>query len=78
MMQSRFLKVLGYLNMMCSLEEEEKIQMYVDKLYYQMLDWEQVVEEVKKEGKEVFVVIFLIMVELVEKVFGLDSVYFMV
>ncbi|KAH9825625.1 hypothetical protein Tdes44962_MAKER04067 [Teratosphaeria destructans] len=49
-MQSRFLKALGYLSVVRSEEEDEKIQMHADSLYHRMLERQRLVEEAEKEG----------------------------
>ncbi|KAG8533180.1 uncharacterized protein KY384_001963 [Bacidia gigantensis] len=54
MMQTRFLKALGYL---ASFEREawvdEDIQMHADMLYHRMLDQEKAIEEAQKAGKPI-------------------------
>ena len=53
MMQSRFLKALGYLSTQHQTpEDEEKIQMHADKLYHEMLDREKRIAEAKEAGAE--------------------------
>nr|POE77778.1 hypothetical protein CFP56_09421 [Quercus suber] len=49
-MQQRFLKALGYLSQMRSVEEEERIQMHADKLYHAMLAREKVVQDADTAG----------------------------
>jgi hypothetical protein len=51
-MQSRFLKALGYLAIQRSPEDDERIQMHADKLYYEMLDRERKIQEAKAQGLE--------------------------
>ncbi|KAK4985748.1 hypothetical protein LTR50_005770 [Elasticomyces elasticus] len=50
LMQSRFLKALGYLGMQRTEAEEERIQMHADKLYQEMMERERLSEEAKKAG----------------------------
>ncbi|RYP41716.1 hypothetical protein DL768_010450 [Monosporascus sp. mg162] len=52
MMQTRFLKALGYLSSYDrSPEVEEEIQLHADKLYHRMLEQEAEVEKAKAEGR---------------------------
>jgi hypothetical protein len=51
--QAKFLKALGYLSVSGrTLEEEERIQMHGDKLYQQLVEQERMMEEARKDGKE--------------------------
>lgn len=51
-MQSKFLKALGYLSSQYATpDEEERIQMHADKLYHEMLAREKAMEEADKEGQ---------------------------
>ncbi|KAI9733035.1 MAG: hypothetical protein M1834_003580 [Cirrosporium novae-zelandiae] len=50
MMQSKFLKALGYLSMSNSPEQNERIQMHADTLYHRMIDQEKATEEAKAAG----------------------------
>ncbi|CAG8956731.1 hypothetical protein HYFRA_00012275 [Hymenoscyphus fraxineus] len=51
MMQSKFLKALGYLSTDDRPpEENERIQMQADTLYHRMLDQEKAIEKAKEEG----------------------------
>ncbi|PWY91202.1 hypothetical protein BO70DRAFT_358644 [Aspergillus heteromorphus CBS 117.55] len=51
--QAKFLQALGYASSFNYDEEkEERIQMHADKLYHQMLDYEEKVKEAKKAGQE--------------------------
>ncbi|OAX81118.1 hypothetical protein ACJ72_04539 [Emergomyces africanus] len=52
-MQIKFLQALGYASAFeFDPDKEERIQMHADKLYHQMLDYEQRVEEAKAAGQE--------------------------
>ncbi|QSS62858.1 hypothetical protein I7I51_02601 [Histoplasma capsulatum] len=52
-MQTKFLQALGYASSFeFDPDKEERIQMHADKLYHQMLDYEQRVEEAKAAGHE--------------------------
>ncbi|RYO87598.1 hypothetical protein DL766_002391 [Monosporascus sp. MC13-8B] len=54
MMQTRFLKALGYLSSYDrSPEVEEEIQLHADKLYHRMLEQEAEVEKAKAEGRPI-------------------------
>ncbi|KAJ5094241.1 hypothetical protein N7456_010102 [Penicillium angulare] len=51
--QSKFLQALGYASSFnYDPEKEERIQMHADKLYHQMLDYEERVKEAKAAGTE--------------------------
>lgn len=51
LLQSRFLRALGYLSMYeRPAEESEKIQMHADTLYHRMLDEERAVKEARERG----------------------------
>lgn len=51
--QSKFLQALGYAaSRQWDDEREERIQLHADKLYHQMLDYENQVEEAKEAGRE--------------------------
>ncbi|KAH8594758.1 hypothetical protein B0O99DRAFT_513253 [Bisporella sp. PMI_857] len=53
-MQSKFLKALGYLSILDRPPEiDEKIQMHADTLYHRMLDQEKQIEAAKAEGKPI-------------------------
>ncbi|OCL00683.1 uncharacterized protein K441DRAFT_650097 [Cenococcum geophilum 1.58] len=53
-MQKKFLKALGYLNIVDrSVEEEEKIQIHADKLYRRMIEQEEIMQKAKKEGRPI-------------------------
>ncbi|KAL1957623.1 hypothetical protein VTO42DRAFT_5734 [Malbranchea cinnamomea] len=52
-MQAKFLQALGYgASFEWDAEKEERIQMHADKLYHQMLDYEEKVAEAKAAGRE--------------------------
>ncbi|OJD15887.1 hypothetical protein AJ78_03905 [Emergomyces pasteurianus Ep9510] len=52
-MQIKFLQALGYASAFeFDPDKEERIQMHADKLYHQMLEYEQRVEEAKAAGQE--------------------------
>ncbi|KAL9633211.1 MAG: hypothetical protein Q9164_004839 [Protoblastenia rupestris] len=54
MMQSRFLKALGYLSSYDRPESvDEQIQMHADKMFHRMLDQEAAIEEAKAAGRPV-------------------------
>ncbi|KAG9245864.1 hypothetical protein BJ878DRAFT_574496 [Calycina marina] len=54
MMQSKFLKALGYLSLLDRAQEvDEEIQMHADTLYHRMLDQEKQIEEAESEGRPV-------------------------
>ncbi|CAN8101130.1 unnamed protein product [Discula destructiva] len=51
-MQTRLLKALGYLNAVDSTPEtDERIQLHADKLYHQMMQQQEAIEQAKKEGQ---------------------------
>ena len=53
MMQSRFLKALGYLSTtLPTVGEDERIQMHADKLFHEMLAREKAIAEAKEAGSE--------------------------
>ena len=75
-MQSRFLKALGYLSSQyTSDQEEERIQMHADKLYHEMLERERAAEEAKQSGQEAPVFQPLIQHETTTKALGEDSAW---
>ncbi|KAG0645581.1 hypothetical protein D0Z07_8647 [Hyphodiscus hymeniophilus] len=54
LMQSKFLKALGYLSTLDRPQEvDEQIQMHADSLYHQMLEQEKAIEEAKAEGRPI-------------------------
>ncbi len=52
-MQSRFLRALGYLSIYeRPVEETDRIQMHADTLYHQMLEQEKLIKEAKEKGEK--------------------------
>lgn len=75
-MQSRFLKALGYLSSQYSTaDEEERIQMHADKLFQEMIAREKVIEEAKQGGYEAPAFAPLIQQDKVVEALGPNSAY---
>ena len=75
-MQSRFLKALGYLaNQYASADEEEKIQMHADKLYYQMLEREKAMRAATERGEDVPAFDALLSADAATQALGTDSAF---
>jgi hypothetical protein len=53
-LQAKFLQALGYMTSSTSTDEdEEKIQMHADKLYHRMMDYEDEVDDAKRNGRPI-------------------------
>ena len=75
-MQSRFLKALGYLSTQSQTpENEERIQMHADKLYHEMLDREKKIAEAKEAGAEAPTFQPLIQSQQTTEALGKDSAW---
>ena len=79
LLQSRFLRALGYLSMYeRSQEDSERIQMHADVLYHRMLEEERAIKEAKERGEQVPVGTAAALIEPIEghgpPVVGEDSV----
>lgn len=75
-MQSKFLKALGYLSSQSSTaDEEERIQMHADKLYHEMLAREKAMEEAEKAGRQAPVFEPLLQQDKIVQALGTTSAY---